>query len=124
MMTISKPSKPYIILESLNRTGQLAKEERCLHLISAKENSQIRIGRGHQCQIRLTDISVSRSHAKIIFANDEFLIKDQRSKFGTLIKFDGSHLFEAEKIFRVQYGRTLFEFELVVPPEEDTDEED
>jgi len=63
-MTISKPDKPYIILESLNRAGdQLAKEEKCLHLISAKENSPIRIGRGHQCEIRLTDISVSRAHA-------------------------------------------------------------
>ena len=50
MMTICKPTKPYIILESLNRTHpEVGKDERCLHLISAKENSPIKMGRGHQC---------------------------------------------------------------------------
>jgi hypothetical protein len=48
------------------------------------------------------------------------LIKDERSKFGTLIKFEGVHHFEPEKVFSVQFGRTLFEFELIVPQEEDT----
>ena len=87
MMTIAKPNKPYIIIESLNRNNlDGGKEERCLHLIAAKENTPIRIGRGHQCEIRLTDISVSRSHAQIIFKGDQFYIKDQKSKFGTLIK--------------------------------------
>lgn len=123
-MTISKPTKPYIILESLNRTHiEGGKDERCLHLISAKEQSPIKIGRGHQCEIRLTDISVSRAHAQIIFKNDQFYIKDQKSKFGTLIKMSEVHVFERDETLRIQYGRTLYEFELKNLAEEvDTDE--
>lgn len=66
---------------------------------------------------------MSRSHAKIVFLNDEFYIRDEKSKFGTLIKFEGSHVFQPEVPLRVQYGRTVYEFELVAPPEDATDEE-
>jgi hypothetical protein len=47
MMTITKPNKPYILLESL--CNKQEKEERCLHLISTEENTPIKIGRGHEC---------------------------------------------------------------------------
>lgn len=86
MMTITKPNKPYIILESLNNK-QENREERCLHLISTEENNPIKIGRGHECEIRVTDISVSRKHAEIILQEGEFYITDTKAKFGTLIKF-------------------------------------
>ena len=48
----------------------------------------IKIGRGHECQIRITDISVSRTHAKIDKIGDEYFIFDNKSKFGTLVKED------------------------------------
>lgn len=113
MMTIQKPNKPYIILESLNRNiGELSKEERCLHLISAKEGIPLKIGRGHQCQIRLTDISVSRSHAQITFKDDQFFIRDTKSKFGTLIKLDEMLPMKKEQTIKVQFGRSVFELSL------------
>jgi pSer/pThr/pTyr-binding forkhead associated (FHA) protein len=46
----------------------------------------IKIGRGHDSQVRVTDISVSRFHAQIkksVFG--DFLVEDNNSKFGTLI---------------------------------------
>lgn len=46
--------------------------------------------------------------------NDEFYIKDEKSKFGTLVKLNEAHNFEHGKPFRVQYGRSLFDFELDV----------
>jgi hypothetical protein len=30
----------------------------------------IKLGRGHECEIRITDISVSRNHASIKYIND------------------------------------------------------
>ena len=44
------------------------------------------MGRGHQSDIRISDISVSRFHAFIKYENNNFLIFDNNSKFGTLIK--------------------------------------
>jgi pSer/pThr/pTyr-binding forkhead associated (FHA) protein len=34
-------------------------------MIMTKDDTPIKIGRGHECEIRITDISVSRKHAEI-----------------------------------------------------------
>ena len=47
----------------------------------------IRVGRGHDADIRVTDISVSRFHARINrdLNTGEFYVEDNNSKFGTLV---------------------------------------
>lgn len=47
---------------------------------------EIKIGRGHDADVRVTDISVSRCHALIKKTEKGiFYIEDNQSKFGTLI---------------------------------------
>ena len=46
----------------------------------------IKVGRDNNCEVRVTDISVSRIHA--IFCKDDdngFVLVDNNSKFGTLV---------------------------------------
>jgi pSer/pThr/pTyr-binding forkhead associated (FHA) protein len=43
------------------------------------------MGRGHESEVRVNDISVSRCHAVIKYQPDGIYIEDNRSKFGTLI---------------------------------------
>lgn len=43
------------------------------------------MGRGHDAEIRITDISVSRFHASIKYNKGDFYIEDNNSKFGTLV---------------------------------------
>jgi pSer/pThr/pTyr-binding forkhead associated (FHA) protein len=43
------------------------------------------MGRGHESDLRINDISVSRCHALIKFKNGKFLLEDNLSKFGTLV---------------------------------------
>ena len=62
MLEIEKPSRPYLILENINERNE-SKEERCLHLLCPEDGGVIKMGRGHQCEIRLQDISVSRMHS-------------------------------------------------------------
>lgn len=51
-----------------------------------RERDFIRVGRGHDADIRVTDISVSRFHARINRdENGHFYVEDNKSKFGTLI---------------------------------------
>jgi len=45
----------------------------------------LKIGRGHDADLRINDISVSRFHAVIKFKNNQFVIADNVSKFGTLV---------------------------------------
>lgn len=59
MITIEKPNQPYLVLESVS--GK--KEERNLHMIFSNDGNPLRVGRGHQCEMRVNDISVSRVHA-------------------------------------------------------------
>lgn len=46
----------------------------------------IKLGRGHECEIRITDISVSRNHACIKMIGNSFYVFDSKSKFGTLVR--------------------------------------
>ena len=78
-----------------------------MHLVSFKNPTEaITLGRGHECQIRLTDISVSRIHAHFRLENGRFLIFDNVSKFGTLIKIQNSIPITEERA-AIQVGRTV-----------------
>lgn len=70
----------YLILEAA------CQKTKSVMLITNLNNNGIKLGRGHECQIRITDISVSRSHALIKSNMDGFYIYDNKSKFGTLVK--------------------------------------
>ena len=55
--------------------------------MNMKNDNYIKVGRGHDADIRVTDISVSRFHARINRDpnNGHFYVEDNKSKFGTLI---------------------------------------
>lgn len=46
---------------------------------------QFKLGRGHESEVRINDISVSRCHAIIKYKKDGFYIEDNQSKFGTIV---------------------------------------
>jgi hypothetical protein len=110
MITFDKPNKPYLVLESVTEKHERREElkERNLHLICPDEKVPVRLGRGHQCEIRITDISVSRTHSEIRLEGGRFFVKDLKSKFGTLVKF--REQLPLEDRLRLQYGRTCFDF--------------
>ena len=72
----------------------------------------IKLGRGHECEIRIVDISVSRNHAAIKRKVDGFYIEDNKSKFGTLVRGEEVNQFELGKWpLCLQSGRTYIEIE-------------
>jgi len=76
------PDKDYIVLESVT-----LQNIRIVHVINMKDRDHIRVGRGHDADIRVTDISVSRFHARINRdPSGQFFVEDNKSKFGTLIQ--------------------------------------
>lgn len=59
-MEINRPNMPYLLLESLAKDKKVSKN---LFLITAtkdEDNEKVALGRGHQCEVRISDISVSR----------------------------------------------------------------
>ncbi len=81
-------------------------------MISTSDKSTLKIGRGHLCDIRVSDISVSRSHAEIEFNDGKFLIRDTKSKFGTLVLFDEEFEINSKHSLMLQSGRCLYEFSI------------
>ncbi|MCI0660474.1 MAG: DUF3616 domain-containing protein [Acidobacteria bacterium] len=73
----SKPQKPAATLHILQRDGNVIERE-----VSHEET---RIGKGHLNDVILADASVSSSHAKINFANNEYTISDLGSRNGTFL---------------------------------------
>ena len=60
LFEIQKPEGPYIILENVS-----AGSAKAVHVLGLNNREIIRIGRGHNWDIRIGDISVSRLHAII-----------------------------------------------------------
>ena len=72
-------------------------------LFSDDENlNNFVLGRGHESDLRISDISVSRSHARIFYENDQYYIEDLSSKFGTLVlATDPIEMKEENKVFQI-----------------------
>src|SRR5262245_16253265 len=73
----NKPQKPAATLHILQRDGSVIERE-VLH-------EETKIGKGHLNDVILADASVSSSHAKINFTNNEYTISDLGSRNGTYL---------------------------------------
>lgn len=108
LINIERPDCPYIILEKIGGQNEGGTGS-TLSLIVPTETDSIKLGRGHQCDLRISDISVSRIHAFLKFVDGNFLIYDNESKFGTLILLSQDYEIKNDKA-AIQIGRTVFTF--------------
>ena len=100
----------YLLLESLTFEKN---SSRMVHLIMPDSEKKVfKLGRGHESDVRVSDISVSRCHALVKY-NDEngrFYLEDNLSKFGTLVLAKSSIDLEPEMTKAVQIGRSVISF--------------
>jgi len=93
-----------------------------LHIVSLASPAGVKIGRGHDCDMRISDVSISRLHALARLGEDGHVyLLDQHSKFGTLMAIDkagpttivpASSCANSRPIF-LQCGRTVVSFSAV-----------
>ena len=103
----------YLTLESLTLDRQ---NNKFIYAISLDKERKIKIGRGHEAKVLLSDISVSRIHCIMIVENNQVFIEDNESKFGTLILVQTPNIKISENLpLYIQIGRTFFECKLVKP---------
>lgn len=84
LVDIETPKKgAYMIIESLTLEKN---SSRIIHVLKpTKKDNVFKMGRGHDAQVRVNDISVSRTHAIIRYRDNNFFMEDNMSKFGTLV---------------------------------------
>lgn len=109
LVSYEKPATNYMILESISSSS--AKSVYVVDLDSRTDS--YKIGRGHDSDIRVSDISVSRWHALITKTeSNELVIKDNNSKFGTLVCLQHPLLLSEFDSIHLQAGRTLLEIQM------------
>jgi hypothetical protein len=96
---------PFIVIENMVRDSQ-QHSSRGLHVISLAEKV-LKIGRGHESDVRIADVSISRCHATIRFQRGQFLLEDNNSKFGTLVAMKKPRQLEPGGHISIQMGRTV-----------------
>lgn len=105
-------SASYIILEVLSKDKS---QIRGLHIINMSVKQQIKMGRGHDSDVRVSDISVSRCHAIISADKNGAYILDNDSKFGTLVQLKKPIQLRQElSSLQIQVGRTVFALQMTV----------
>ena len=108
LIDIVRPSNNYIILESLDQIKE-NNNNKYIHVIEITNENDITIGRGIEADIKINDISVSRLHSKLNFNfnTKSLLIRDLKSKFGTLVLIKNSFELKEKESLIVQHGRSL-----------------
>jgi pSer/pThr/pTyr-binding forkhead associated (FHA) protein len=57
-----------------------------IHMLTVtQQKTEFKLGRGHESEVRINDISVSRLHALVKYRDDGFYIEDNNSKFGSIV---------------------------------------
>lgn len=106
LVEVPKTAPPFIVLENMMRDSQ-QHSSRGLHVVSLAENKLLKLGRGHESNVRIADVSISRCHATIRFHRGEFILEDNNSKFGTLVAMKKPRALDIGSAISIQVGRTV-----------------
>ena len=100
----------HIVLESINFVKDGVYCVMVIICLFNNKKDEFFLGRGHEASFKISDISISRVHAKISLKHDEIVLDDLGSKFGTLLLIRKNiELSEMlEKKMRIQIGRSVF----------------
>lgn len=102
------PEAKYILLESMPLDKNTSRNIHMLTVTPSK--GEFKLGRGHESEVRINDISVSRCHAIIKCKKDGFYIEDNLSKFGTIVLLKEKLRLAEDHTMAVQVGRSVVSF--------------
>lgn len=84
---------------------------RMIHMLTFTEDKKnFKLGRGHESEVKINDISVSRCHAIVKCKADGIYIEDNNSKFGTIALIKKPFMLKEDHTIAVQSGRTVISF--------------
>ncbi|CAD8070830.1 unnamed protein product [Paramecium sonneborni] len=88
LIELSIPKEPYIMMEFQQKKSDNPShnnDKNGVYIINFGIKKELRIGRNHEVEISIADISVSREHAQLKLIGDKIVLSDKKSKFGTLV---------------------------------------
>ena len=100
----------YIIIEILTLDKS---KNKYMYIINLDSNNKIYIGRGHESNVVLNDISISRVHCFLTINNHtkKIYLNDSNSKFGTLVLVQSKNIILSVDLkLHLQIGRSYLSF--------------
>mmetsp|Transcript_15898 Transcript_15898/g.23043 ORF Transcript_15898/g.23043 Transcript_15898/m.23043 type:complete len:378 (+) Transcript_15898:11-1144(+) len=79
---VYKPDLPYMVVEDLRNDCQGGY---LVHVLTGNSNEEIKAGKGENSDLLVKDQSVCDHNSNIAFKNGRFYLKDNNSKFGSLL---------------------------------------
>jgi pSer/pThr/pTyr-binding forkhead associated (FHA) protein len=106
LFKIEKPEDPYMIIEQISINKENKVNNNIISLITGKEGLNLTVGKDSKNIFRLTDPSISDSHATIKWEKGRFVLYDKKSKFGTLVRLSED--------WKIGYGKVAVQTEKTV----------
>ena len=105
--------KNYISFENLTLDKQ---KNKFIYVINLDNKKEVKIGRGHEANILLSDISVSRVHCILTVHNKNVYLEDNNAKYGTLVLVQTQRLNLIDNMdLNLQIGRSFFNCKIKKP---------
>lgn len=105
--------KNYMSFENLTLDRQ---RNKFIYLINLDKNQRIKMGRGHESNILLSDISVSRIHCLFNVEGNNVYLEDNNSKYGTLVLIQAPKINLVDSLsLNIQVGRTFINCKVKKP---------
>ncbi len=105
--------KNYICIERLTVDKR---KNRFFYIGNIDNKKEIKVGRGHNVDLLLNDVSVSRIHFKLYIQDNGIFLEDNDSKFGSLILVQSQVLKITNSLpLFIQIGRTFIKIKLKFP---------
>ena len=99
----------HLVLESINFVKDGIYCMMVIIFLFPNKKENFYLGRGHEASFKISDISISRIHAKIYLKDENIFIDDLGSKFGTLLlarnSIDVGEMLD--KKMKIQIGRNV-----------------
>ena len=103
----------FFVLESMRADKHKAK---FIHIISLDKKTSINIGRANECELSISELSVSRFHCIIHKDEGDLYLEDNSSKFGTLILIQNNNMIMNDYVpFRIQINKTFIKCKISLP---------
>jgi hypothetical protein len=112
LFDIEKPESAYMLFEQISLNKSMSKSANTMTMVLQNNNKVLTVGRDHKNHLRLMDPSISSSQAQIQYFENNFVIKDTDSKFGTIVKLKTDWKIGTHRI-AVQVGKTVFTIRVI-----------
>ena len=109
VIDLNRPHTNYVIIEGIVRETPDVKS---IFVVNFNDVKTIKIGRASDADLRLSDISVSRSHAQMMLIKGQLVLVDTKSKFGTLVNAGNKLCVLPYKSLAVQKGNIFLKLNM------------